>query len=492
MFLFRRAFPSLSGGGNRVPIPTKKGKSKSKGKAVFMIQPKESWTHDFCLLSNTEQDKTPSQESLVALKEAELGRKRVVFPNKSGNFEHMKQVLESEYEKLKSQDGAFELMRAESGGTSRPLKLILMPSDGYSIPYVRDLVGSNTLLYIRPMKSCLSLDKPPQPVTNQSPQTTCPKCSLSIPIMQLRKHSFTCSGIEVQDSDSNDEKELERFPFDRVLPVQQNRDESKPSASGSEVEPEAGCSTGSSFVDAGIASLTTLFPNKSIEDVREALLRYEDVDLAACALMSRATTDADPTSEEEKAGNNVCDTLENLRAKMKSSVSAERLKVDEDDVAIDLLQYYKSKEFDPKIPISVRFRGQPGVDSGGLLRQAFTSAFAAISQNKVPGLKLFTGQENRLTPVYSSENLLTEIFEILGKMIGHSLIQDGPGFPYLAPAIYWYIATGNLDEAVGRASHIDVVDEDLLLILDKVSNKQSRKWMYLLFHSILNAGCRAV
>ena len=73
-------------------IPTKKGQGKSKGKAVFMIQPKESWTHDFCLLSSTEQDKTPSQGSLVALKEAELGRKRVVFPNLSGNFDHMKHV----------------------------------------------------------------------------------------------------------------------------------------------------------------------------------------------------------------------------------------------------------------------------------------------------------------------------------------------------------------------------------------------------------------
>ena len=174
-----------------------------------------------------------------------------------------------------------------------------MLSDGYIIPYIRDLVGSNTLLYIRPMKSCLSLDKPPQPVTNQSPQTNCPRCSWSISIMQLRKHSFTCSGIDVHDSDSNDETELERSPFDRVLPVQQNRVESKPSVSGSVVEPVAGCSTGSSFVDAGIASLTALFPDESIEDVREALLRYEEVDLAACALMSRATTDADPTSEED-------------------------------------------------------------------------------------------------------------------------------------------------------------------------------------------------
>ena len=384
-------------------------------------------------------------------------------------------------------------MRAESGGNSRPLKLILMPSDGYTIPYIRDLLGSNTLLYICPMKSCLSLDKPPHPVNNQSPQTNCPKCSLSIPIIQLRKHSFTCSGIEVHDSDCNGEKELERSVFDRVLPVQKAKDESKPSVSGSVVEPLASCSTGSSFFDAGIASLTTLFPDDSKEDVREALLTYEDVDLAACVLMSRAT-DGDQTQEEGQAGNDVWEILEKLRAKMKSSVSAERLKVDKEDVAIDLLQYFKSKEFDPKIPISVRFRGQPGLDSGGLLRQAFTSAFDTISQNKVPGLKLFTGQPCRLTPVCSSENLLTEIFKILRKMIGHSLIQDGPGFPYLAPAIYWYIATGDLDEAVGRTSHIDVVDEDLLMILDKVSNNKCRvrKWIYLLFHSILNAGCKVV
>ena len=456
-------------------IPSKKG--KGKGKAIIMIQPKESWTHDLCLLSNTEQDKTPTQESLLALKEAGLGRKRVVFPNKNGNFEHFKDVLESEYEKIKSQDGAFELMRAESGGTSRPLKLILMPSDGYTIPYLRDLVGNNTLLYIRPMKSCLPMDKPAQPVTTQSPLTKCPNCSLSIPIMQLRKHSFTCSRIEVNDSDGSDEKEFERSVFDdRVLPdacktPQQASDES--AFSNSKRVPttdneQPGCSSGTSFIDEGIASLTTVFPHEGVENVREALLRYENVELAASALMSRAT-DTDQNTEEVEGDKDVSDTLGRLRAKMKSFMSAERLKVDEEDVVIDLLQYYKSKEFDPKIPISVRFRGQPGVDSGGLLRQAFTTAFEAIAQNKVPGLRLFTGQPNRLTPLYSSENLLTQIFETLGKMVGHSLIQDGPGFPYLAPAIYWYIATGDLNEAVGRASHVDVVDEDLMMILNKVS-----------------------
>ena len=159
-----------------------------------------------------------------------------------------------------------------------------------------------------------------------------------------------------------------------------------------------------------------------------------------------------------------------MRANKKSFMSAERLKVDEEDVVIDLLQYYKSTKFDPKIPIAIRFRSQPGVDSGGLLRQAYTTAFEAIAHNKVlHTLRLFTGQPNRLTPLYSSENLLTQIFETLAKMVGHSLIQDGPGFSFLVPSIYWYIATGDLNEAVGKASYINVVDDDLMMILDKVS-----------------------
>ena len=133
-----------------------------------MIQPQESWTHDFCLLSNAEQDKTLSQEGLALLKEAELGKKKVVFPKK-GDFQHFKDVLEREYDKLKSQEAAFELMRAETGGTSRPLRLFSIPSNGYTIPYVKDVEGNNSLIYIRPMKSCLSLDKSPQPVTLQSP-----------------------------------------------------------------------------------------------------------------------------------------------------------------------------------------------------------------------------------------------------------------------------------------------------------------------------------
>ena len=77
----------------------------------------------------------------------------------------------------------------------------------------------------------------------------------------------------------------------------------------------------------------------------------------------------------------------------------------------------------------MRYKGQPGVDSGGLMRQAFTTVFKMLANNEVPGIRLFTGPPNTVTPLYRSENLLTNIFETIGKMVSHSLVQGGPGFP---------------------------------------------------------------
>ena len=54
-------------------------------------------------------------------------------------------------------------------------------------------------------------------------------------------------------------------------------------------------------------------------------------------------------------------------------------------------------------------------------------------------------------------------------MIVHSLIQGGPGFPFLAPSIYWYIGTGDLSEAVARSSFVDVCDHELACFVERVS-----------------------
>ena len=53
-------------------------------------------------------------------------------------------------------------------------------------------------------------------------------------------------------------------------------------------------------------------------------------------------------------------------------------------------------------------------------------------------------------------------------MIAHSLVQGGPGFPYLSPVIYGYLATGDLQVALQRASCTDVDNIDLVEYITRV------------------------
>ncbi len=142
----RRAFPSIGGGGSRNILPKKRARQQ---KNFVFLQPKELWTHDFCLLSDTAAKKTPSSSTLIALKEAGLGKRKVVFGDKRSSHGKVRQVLETIYPK--SQGEAFELLRADRGGTNSNLVLIKMSQNGYTVPYLKEQVNPTMMIYIRSM-----------------------------------------------------------------------------------------------------------------------------------------------------------------------------------------------------------------------------------------------------------------------------------------------------------------------------------------------------
>ena len=102
-------------------------------------------------------------------------------------------------------------------------------------------------------------------------------------------------------------------------------------------------------------------------------------------------------------------------------------------------------------PISGIVKGQPAVDTGGVLRQVFSEVFLVLANNE--GIQhIFTEEAYRKVPVFGNELAVNGFFEVLGKMIAHSLVQGGPGFPYMSPAVYWYLTTGDLQASLSRAS----------------------------------------
>ena len=107
----------------------------------------------------------------------------------------LKPVLE--YPKLKSQGGAFELMRAEGGGNSRPVCLIPMPADGYSVPYLKEVMSGTTMMYIRPIKGSLSLEKAELSTSADTPLTECTNCQKQVSILNLRQHYEECKPVTI-------------------------------------------------------------------------------------------------------------------------------------------------------------------------------------------------------------------------------------------------------------------------------------------------------
>ena len=67
---------------------------------------------------------------------------------------------------------------------------------------------------------------------------------------------------------------------------------------------------------------------------------------------------------------------------------------------------------------------------------------------------MFVGPPKRFRLDYSPQVL--PVAKILGRIIAHSLLQEGPGFRYLAPYVYWYIVTGCEETALSYVTLLDL------------------------------------
>lgn len=162
--------------------------------AVIPIVVKDTWTHDFLLLQSPLSGKTPSVSELTSLSLAGLGRKKVVFNNKHGDFGHLRSTLEKEFPKLES----------------RPLIPIPVQRDGYSIPFLKDMISSNAVIYIRPMQSDLDMKPSQHPTQASQINIQCVNCRAEVPIQTMKEHTEVCQGgsSKTRDESEGDDVQL--------------------------------------------------------------------------------------------------------------------------------------------------------------------------------------------------------------------------------------------------------------------------------------------
>ena len=125
--------------------------------------------------------------------------------------------------------------------------------------------------------------------------------------------------------------------------------------------------------------------------------------------------------------------------------------------------YYKYPSFEPLTPVRVSFENQPAVDTGSMTRQIFTDVLHKLATG---ALQLFIGSPNQLRQAYSPQVL--PLVKILGTLIAHSLVHKGPGFPYISPFVYWYIATGCEEQALSYVSIPDDLSQSCMQTVKEV------------------------
>ena len=133
--------------------PSKKRKASYVGKGSKRKK-LPSWTHTWVCLAQKGDQHNPDPEERSVLQLAGLGEKRFPILLHSDAQDIHAELLE-QFPKLEKA-GGYELLRLGPGGIGN-LQLIKPPPNGYSVEYLRPVVGS-AKIFIRPFQQDLDID----------------------------------------------------------------------------------------------------------------------------------------------------------------------------------------------------------------------------------------------------------------------------------------------------------------------------------------------
>ena len=135
-----------------------------------------------------------------------------------------------------------------------------------------------------------------------------------------------------------------------------------------------------------------------------------------------------------------------------------------DHIWRDLLRHYKSGIVDFEKQLYIKLSDAPAIDAGGVRRQVYSTVYNEFQCNKHE--RLFTGPSRSLSPACTAEARSSGLFKVLGSMVGHSICQDGIGFPFLSLANYIYIVEG--EEKALQSCSVRDIGADVAHAISKV------------------------
>ncbi|XP_052450474.1 uncharacterized protein LOC128011792 [Carassius gibelio] len=455
----KRQFTSMLGTENDQP----RGKKRSP-----VAKPGTVKKTDFLIYVLSEHTLfAPKGDEDLKLVHAGLGKRVLTFPD---SFKHSEIVtlLEEEFPKLKTLQGGWMFYKSTGGGERRrKLSIIPTDSDGYSTRLMK-LVSNNgkNMLFVVPLQEQLSTE--PLPIDSvefsKMPQSNCMKCGMKIPLPLLPLHIKECN---VTKTDSVTDVTVLDYEYENISEATD-----QPSSLHTDLEePEQICPI------CQISLPTDLLPYHastcgegawtfSGSDSPSTSRREELAGLSTAQTFTFTSVSAAWKNEidPQKASRMFCDELlsQNEYCPSLSLLINQFDSVDEQDST--LISFYKKNSANWSAPLRCSLTEDAAVGKGvnrhvlSMVMQKLKTGFTLNLGSSTTAL--FEGEKNHRVPSASAVLRDSNLFQMAGRMIGHSFLHGGPCLSGLSLPVVILLTGGNADSAASVLTLQDCPDLD--------------------------------
>ncbi|XP_068681680.1 G2/M phase-specific E3 ubiquitin-protein ligase-like [Montipora foliosa] len=309
----------------------------------------------------------------------------------------------------------------------------------------------------------------------------CVKCGIRIQLSTMRQHMQDCGGGSVASTSSVYDPDMLDFSGTSQVTTIVNDDSSDEDKDP--VPIKTGCQQKSAVSPTALADLQGIFPVKSSSALQSALDIGGSLEQAIDLRLETGSNAGDRDGSSTETGMpSVCTqprTAVEIMQSYRCQTEQGTAYIDVNRMQLSMLRQimtiYKNPQLNLKKHVNVNFYGEQGADLGGPSKEFFHSAISSLSKvDPVFNMQLFGGQDGHLIPFYGVDAVSSGCFQVAGKLVAHSLKNDGHGFVGLSPAVVKYLNTGSIEEAAVFVTMDDLTDLELKgLLQEKILQKKN-------------------
>ena len=211
----------------------------------------------------------------------------------------------------------------------------------------------------------------------------------------------------------------------------------------------------------------------------------DDLEILSTTMFATEVTNNDQVQMDSKNQTDKPMTLQQFRDdNVDESLPRQRFTVSREDgldeLNKDILGCYKNPLIKLKAKPRIKFEGEEGVGCGPI-REFLLCAMKIVEEGidkEGKPLVFFEGEENHKIPIHDHVLRCTGAFRAIGRIIGHSILHQGPFIYGLSPAVvqYWRLTANGSDD--------DTSLESLSLCLDDIPDTDLRDYIAQVIHSL--------